>query len=99
MPKYAALIYNPSDLDGHHNSEIQQEDGAFMQAAQEAGVLVMGEPRENPSTATTVKVDGGKRVGKGTLTNGPFAESKEVLACFMLLDCKDLDEMRKSPIR
>ena len=99
MPKYAALIYNPSDLDGHHNPEILQEYGAFMQAAQEAGVLVMGEPLENPSTATTVKVDGGKRGGKVTLTDGPFAETKEVLAGFMLLDCKNLDEIPKSPIR
>ncbi len=92
MPKYAALIYNPSDLDGHHNPDILQEYGVFMQSAQEAGVLVMGEPLEDPSTATTVTVAGGKRGGAVTLADGPFAETKEILAGFMLLDCKDLDE-------
>ena len=32
MPKYAALIYNPADLDGHHNPAILTEYGVFMKA-------------------------------------------------------------------
>jgi hypothetical protein len=93
MRKYVALIYNPADLEGHHSPEILQEYGVFIQAAREADVLVMGEPLEDPETATTVRVSGGRAGGTVTLTDGPFAETKEILAGFMLLDCEDRDEV------
>ncbi|MEM7292644.1 MAG: YciI family protein [Pseudomonadota bacterium] len=53
-----------------------------------AGVFLGGEPLEPPNTATTVRV----RDGKTDITDGPFAETKEVLGGYYLLDCKDLDE-------
>ena len=43
---------------------------------------------EDPSAATTVRVSDGKRV----LTDGPFAETKEVLTGFFLFECASLDE-------
>ena len=90
MPKYAALIYNPSDLDGHHNPDILQEYGVFMQSAEEAGVLVMGEPLEDPSTATTVTVADGKRGGKGAPSDRPLAETKEIPPAFIPPDRQGL---------
>jgi len=55
---------------------------------QSAGVLVAGEALAPTSTATTVRV----RDGRTLTTDGPFAETKEQLGGFYLLDCKDLDD-------
>jgi hypothetical protein len=52
------------------------------------GAYVAGEGLEPVSTATTVRVKNGERI----VTDGPFAETKEQLGGFYLLDCKDLDE-------
>ena len=52
------------------------------------GAYVAGEALDPVSTATTVRVQGGERL----VTDGPFAETKEQLGGFYLLDCKDLDE-------
>ncbi len=61
---------------------------AFNADAVAAGVLIAGEPLEESSAATTIKVGDGDRV----TTDGPFAESKEQLGGFYLLECSDLDE-------
>jgi hypothetical protein len=61
---------------------------AFNEAAQKAGVFEGGDGLEAPSTATTVRLRGGERL----LTDGPFAETKEQLGGYYILDCKDLDE-------
>lgn len=52
------------------------------------GRLLAAEPLHPIDTATTVRV----RNGKVTVTDGPFAETKEQLAGFYLVDAKDLDE-------
>jgi hypothetical protein len=54
-------------------------------------VIGGGEALQDPATATTVTVLGGKG-GEVVTTDGPFAETKEVLSGFYLLDCADLDE-------
>jgi hypothetical protein len=54
----------------------------------EKKVYVTGEALQPTSTATTVRVRGGKMA----TTDGPFAETKEQLGGFYLLDCKNLDE-------
>ena len=61
---------------------------AYDRAVQEAGVFVSGEGLQPTSTATTVRV----RDGEPLLTDGPFAETREQLAGFYLLDCGDLDD-------
>ena len=61
---------------------------AFSKEAREAGVMLGGNALQDTSTATTVAV----RDGKGLITDGPFAETKEQLGGYYLLDCKDLDE-------
>jgi hypothetical protein len=61
---------------------------AFDEAARNAGVLVACEGLESAHTATTIRVEGGKR----QVTDGPFIETKEQLGGFVCLDVRDLDE-------
>ena len=58
--------------------------GAFGEEAQEAGVLLGGEGLQPTSTATTVRV----RDGEALTTDGPFAETREQLGGYYLLECK-----------
>lgn len=67
---------------------ILSEYMAFTQDVQEKGVMLGANPLESVSTATTVRV----RNEKIETTDGPFAETKEQLAGYYLMDCKDLDE-------
>ena len=61
---------------------------AFTKEVREAGVMVAGDPLQDSHTATTVSV----RDGKAQITDGPFAETKEQLGGYYILDCKNLDE-------
>jgi hypothetical protein len=62
--------------------------GTYTEELAKADALLAGEPLQPVDTATTVRV----RDGKVLHTDGPFAETKEVLGGFYILDCKDLDE-------
>src|SRR3954454_19291944 len=62
--------------------------GEFGEAAGAAGVLLACEGLEGSHTATTVRVDGGRR----HVTDGPFIETKEQLGGFVFLEVRDLDE-------
>ena len=61
---------------------------AYSKALVEAGVFVAGEGLQSSTTATTAR----GRTASGSVTDGPFAETKEQLGGFYVLDCKDLDE-------
>jgi hypothetical protein len=61
---------------------------AFDDEATEKGALIACEPLESSSSATTVHIREGDRI----VTDGPFAETKEQLGGFCLLECKDRDE-------
>jgi len=83
--KYLCLVY----LDEAHWSACpDQECFNFAGALADSGRLVAAEPLHPVHAATTVRV----RDGKVTLYDGPFAETKELLAGFYLVDAKDLDE-------
>ncbi len=60
----------------------------FSDAAREAGVMAAGDGLQPSSTATTVRV----RDGQTLLTDGPFAETKEQLNGFYILDVESLDD-------
>src|SRR5262245_16432020 len=60
---------------------------AYLAALQEAGILVGGAVLESPQTATTVSVRDGKR----QVHDGPYAETKEFLAGFAIIDVPNLD--------
>ena len=60
----------------------------FAKEARARGAYVTSEAIGGTGVATTVRV----RDGKTMITDGPFAEAKEVMGGFYILDCKDLDE-------
>ena len=61
---------------------------AYSDMLRERGALVAGEALQPTATATTVRV----RDGQTMTTDGPFAETKEALGGFYLIEAKDLDE-------
>ncbi|HEX3087510.1 MAG TPA: YciI family protein [Ilumatobacteraceae bacterium] len=97
MPRYAALIYgaeptSESENDSELWSKIMAEYFHFGEEGGAAGVVKGGEALQPSHTATTIQVSGGAKGGDVIATDGPFAETKEALGGFYLLDCKDLDE-------
>ena len=91
MPQYMLLIFSDpgqGPAEGSPEAQAQWEAwGTYTQGLQDAGVFVSGEPLEAPSTATTVAVRNGERV----VTDGPFAETKEWLGGFYIIEAPDLD--------
>ena len=90
--RYMLLIYvKEADWDSNPPEERQRSmEGhlAVMDEAVKRGVLVGVNPLARTSAATTVRVDNGKVLA----TDGPFAETREQLAGYYMLDCQDLDE-------
>lgn len=64
------------------------EYGAYGKALEEAGAFVAGDGLQPSATATVVRVRDGERL----LTDGPFAETREQLGGFYILECASLDE-------
>ena len=90
--RYLLLIYEP-EYDAASVSEEEwtrafNEYNAFTEEVRSRGLMLGGEALQPTSTATTVRV----RDGKTVTTDGPFAETREVLGGYYLLDCRDLDE-------
>jgi len=93
MPQYAALIYT-RDVDWSL-PEFAQETKEYAEFGQaSAAILRGGAALYQTATATTVRVQGGKG-GDILTTDGPYAETKEALTGFYLLECADLDEAVK----
>ena len=92
MGQYALLIYTEErpqeEVSQEQWNEVMDAYNAFTKEIAERGIMRGGEALEDTNTATTVRV----RDGKTLTTDGPFAETKEVLGGFYLVDCKDLDE-------
>src|SRR6188768_2973724 len=83
--KYACLVYLETDkLHAVPDRECLACGDAFRQS----GVMLAGEALHPVSTSATVRV----RNGQVSVTDGPFAETKEQLAGFYLLDARDLNE-------
>lgn len=93
MPLYIALTYTADvDWSAPEQAEEMKEWQAFGQAA--AAVIRGGHALYPTGTATTVRVAGGKG-GDVITSDGPYAETKEALTGFYLLECADLDEAVK----
>ncbi len=90
--RYMFLVYtNEKSLEGLSPEEARQltaRHWALQEEARNRRVFLAADPLQPTSTATTVRTEKGKRV----VTDGPFAETKEHLAGYYILDCKDLDE-------
>ena len=92
MKYLLALIGDESryaDLTPEQRAEGMKRWDAFTQDAIEAGVHLGGEGLQPSATATTVKIE---ESGDHIVTDGPFAEAREQLGGYYLLDCTDLDE-------
>jgi hypothetical protein len=90
MPTYIALTYTAEvDWQQPEYAEGLQEWVAFEEA--HAAVLRGGHALYPTAAATTVRVPGGKG-GDPIVSDGPYAETKEALTGYLLLECADLDE-------
>src|ERR1700728_3576482 len=93
MTQYMALLYYDRNQywDSPQEAEFSAEYTEFARRAIEAGVMRGGEALHPVAMATTITVSGGKG-GDVLLVDGPYAEAKEVLAGYFLLEAADLDE-------
>jgi hypothetical protein len=86
------LIYSNEDersaISPEEMEKARNAHWAVMDETQRRGILQGAEPLAPTSTATTIR----RRDGKVLILDGPFAETKEQLAGYYILDCQDLDE-------
>lgn len=88
--RYMMLVYS------QESDEVSPEElravalghGAVMAEAANQGVFCAADPLQPSATATVVRTQRGKVI----VTDGPFAETKEQLAGYYILDCENLDE-------
>jgi hypothetical protein len=90
--QYLLLIYttesHQATMSPQDGRVMMAEYGAFTESIRKAGNLVAGDALHPTSAATTVRV----RDGKVVTTDGPFAETKEQLGGYYLIEAKHLDE-------
>ena len=89
--KYLCLIYNDEQTLARNSGtgvEMSKEYFAFTQDIQKSGHMLGGNALQPTGTATTVRV----RNGKVSTTDGPFAETKEQLGGYYLIEAKDLND-------
>ncbi len=91
--QYILLIYaDEKNMEAGQSDEetkaIYAAYGAYDEEVKKAGVFVAGDALHDTHTATTVRMQGDKVMQ----TDGPFAETKEQLGGYYVLECKDLDE-------
>ena len=90
--KYLCLIYDEEKKLGSmpksESDAFMSEYFAFTEGIQKSGHYVAGEALQSISTATTVRI----RNGKVSATDGPFAETKEQLGGFYLINARDLND-------
>jgi hypothetical protein len=90
--KYLLLIYDDQHawgkLDDQTKAAMYEEYGKFGAWLEEKGQMRGGEELQPTTTATTVRVKDGKTL----TTDGPYAETKEQLGGYFLIECESLDE-------
>jgi hypothetical protein len=88
--RYMMLVYTQENNHATPEEMTQVYNGhlAVQQETTRRGTFRAAEPLQTTASATTVRMDDGKVL----VTDGPFAETKEQLAGYYILDCADLDE-------
>ena len=87
--QYVLLIYsNESDEQNQDGAQLMADYGAFTQGIVQSGAFKSADRLKPVNTATTVRV----RDGKTLTTDGPFAETREQLGGYYLVEAKNLDE-------
>lgn len=93
--RYLLLIYSNEQQDAQRTPEEQEANMqayySFTNDLQQSGAMVGGEALHPTNSATTVQV----RSGQTSSTDGPFAETKEQLGGFYMINCDNLDEAIK----
>lgn len=90
--QYMLVLNETSDDFAARNDPTRTETywggwNAYIGALSQAGVIVNGDGLQGPETATTVRIRDGQR----TVEDGPFADSKEQLAGYFVIEVPDLD--------
>lgn len=86
--KYMLLVHHSKEsYDAPKDPALAAAGRAYGEALRAAGVFVAGAGLESPQNATTVSVRDGKR----QIQDGPYAETKEFLAGFVIIDAPNLD--------
>jgi hypothetical protein len=85
--KYALLVHHSQEQFDQRNATALAAGRAYGEALQAAGIFIGGAGLESPLTATTVSIRDGKR----HVHDGPYAETKEFLAGFGIIEVPDLD--------
>jgi hypothetical protein len=90
--RYMLLVYTKENemaqTSPQETQKVQAGHRSVIEETSKRGILQGCDPLQPTSTATTVRIQSGKAL----IMDGPFAETKEQLAGYYILDCKDLDE-------
>ncbi len=88
--RYMMLIYSTEDESATPDDmrSVAAAHKAVMDETRQRGIFRGADPLQTSATATTVRVQNGNTL----VTDGPFAETKEQLAGYYILECQDLDE-------
>jgi hypothetical protein len=87
--KYMLLIYSPPMTAAEAVPQCTFEDWVlYDKSVQEAGIQVAGHSLQDLTTSTTVRVS---QTGDRTITDGPFAETREILGGYYVIDVPNLD--------
>ncbi len=99
MPRYILLIYGDEQQWAMFSPEEQAQEfklyNEYSDWLREKGWFLAGEPLHPTAAATSVRV----REGKTLTTDGPFAETKEQLGGYYLIQCENLDEATEAAAR
>jgi hypothetical protein len=85
--KFLLLLYSPPDVRESGEAASMETWFAYTDELQKSGALLAGDALQPLDTATTVRV----RDGETVITDGPFAETKEMLGGYYLIDVADRD--------
>ncbi len=90
--QYLAMIYDDparwESLSSEERADVYEAYTVFSEEAQREGVLVDGAELDSTTTATTVRV----REEETLITDGPYAELKEALGGYFVLDCNSVEQ-------
>lgn len=90
--KFVCLVYIDSvamsALSEAEGRQLADDSIAFDWGLRDSGKLILAQPLEAPQTAVTIR----QRAGKFSSTDGPFAEAKEHLGGFFMIEARDIDE-------
>src|SRR5215213_1479606 len=85
--EHPVFMHPPEEVSATELDEMNRAQDAFVQELRESGEIVGGRPLVKPTASKTVR----RRDGVLAVTDGPFAESKEQLAGYVVVECESLE--------